>query len=443
SGVMAYYAARESLQSWGSDFGYQFIDEDWTLAYPPADPALADVEQRAVAESRSRLEWLAQSRPQKRTKPAVQYRASNTRGGVVSSEGPSVLGDQSRFDWTEEQAEAAGRGFRAGGDSAGGRGDAVLGNGTGDPAAAAVGNGLSGGGGSSQGDRYLGPSKFYGGSGQAAGAGPTGAAIATGNGTGSGTGSGASGDPAGLLAADGLDGAAAGGVAGGTAAEGGAAGGDGEWSAGAGDVAGAAGATGGAAGGSAASSATGGGAGSSGAGMAAAASGGGGGGSFGPALPGMAEGQAAGASGGQQNGADGQCSLAGPRGSNWASLATSDRPIPLTRPLRLECSANEFRLLGSGGRVTARVAIPARTADAVDPLVREVHTVVGGWGMAGDRMYWKPELVLTATPDGVGRRDELEQLLADSGLDTRRADEGDAVRALPPVHRTGGVFRAR
>jgi hypothetical protein len=80
---------------------------------------------------------------------------------------------------------------------------------------------------------------------------------------------------------------------------------------------------------------------------------------------------------------------------------------------------------------------------AIDPLVREVHTVVGGWGMAGDRMYWKPELVLSATPDGVGRRDELEQLLTDSGLDTRRADQGDAVRRLPPVDRTGRVLPSR
>jgi hypothetical protein len=175
-----------------------------------------------------------------------------------------------------------------------------------------------------------------------------------------------------------------------------------------------------------------------------AAGAGGGGGSFGPALPGLADGRPGGASGGSQDCADGTCApLSGRRGSNWASLATSDRPIPLTRPLRLECSADEFRLLGSGGRVAARVPIPARTADAIDSLVREVHTAVGGWGMAGDRMYWKPELVLTATPDGVGRRDELERLLADSGLDTRRADDGDAVRKLPPVQRTGGVFRSR
>ena len=433
SGVMAYYAARESLQSWGSDFGYQFVDEDWTLAFPPADPALADVEQRAVDEARRRLEWLAQARPQKRSRPAVQYRASSVRGGVVSSEGPSVLGDQSRFDWTEEQAAAAGRGFRAGGDARGAQGDAVLGNRTG---AGDVGGGQGGGTGGEVGDRYLGPSKFYGGSGQ----GGTDGEVAS-EGTGEGSGGPQPGGGSGEGVAGGVAEGGAGGMTEGMAgagSDGQAGGGGGSFeSAGAGDLA--------------AGSAAGGGAGTEGGAAAAggsatgsAAGAGGGGGSFGPALPGLADGRPGGASGGSQDCADGTCApLSGRRGSNWASLATSDRPIPLTRPLRLECSADEFRLLGSGGRVAARVPIPARTADAVDSLVREVHTAVGGWGMAGDRMYWKPELVLTATPDGVGRRDELERLLADSGLDTRRADDGDAVRKLPPVQRTGGVFRSR
>ena len=447
SGVMAYYAARESLQSWGSDFGYQFVDEDWALAYPPADPALADVERRAVEEARRRLEWLAQVRPQKRTRPAVQYRASNTRGGVVSSEGPSVLGDQSRFEWTEQQAAAAGRGFRADGDPDSSRGDAVLGNGTGqgtgDPRLAAAGAAGSGGGAAGGlGDRYRGPSKFYGGSG------PGGAGDEGGSGFVEGSGGGgehagapggvaggeSSGEAGGLAGGAGIDDGAGGGAAGGSGTEG--AGGDGRASAGAGDIAGSSGGGGGSSAGGASGSGTADG------GSATSASGGGGG-SFGPALPGMAEGQAGGASGGQSNSAAGTCSLAGRRGSNWASLATNERPIPLTRPLRLECSADEFRLLGSGGRVTARVAIPSRTADAIDPLVREVHAVVGDWGMAGERMYWKPELVLSATPDGVRRRDELEQLLADSGLDTRRADQGDAVRRLPPVDRTGRVSPSR
>jgi hypothetical protein len=429
SGVMAYYAAREALQSWGSDFGYQFIDEDWELTYPPADPALAEVEMRAIAEARRRLEWLAQVRPQPRTKPAVQYRASSTRGGVVATGGPTVLGDQSRWDWTEEQAAAAaGRGFRADG----GSGDAVLGGGNGTGTSESrwpAGNQTASGGGS--GEQFLGPSKFYGGSG-ASGAGGAGEGSA-------GSGTGVTGGPDAAGSADGLAGssrATAGselagdladrsGASGQTGPGGLAAGG-----AGPGDLA-----SSGAGSGTAEGGGSSGGAGEATGGSQGSA--GGGGGSFGPAPPGMSDSQPQAVSG--QGGPSGSGSLAARRGSNWASLASQDRPIPLTRPIRLECAADEFRILGSGGRVTARVPIGNRTADAVDPLVRQVHATVGDWGMAGDRMYWKPELVLSAAPDGAGRRDDLEQLLADSGLDTRRAGDADTIRSLPPVGRTRGV----
>ncbi len=449
SGVMAYYAARESLQSWGSDFGYQFVDEDWELTYPPADPALADVENRAVAEARRRLEWLAQVRPPKRTRPAVQYRAATTRGGVVANGGPSVLGDQSQWDWTEQQAAAAtrpGRGFQAGdgGDGTGaGGGDAILGAGgggteAGEQWAQAGGGGSSDGGGGDGtggsdpglGDRYRGPSKFYGGGGSTGGGEAGGDGLAAGGQAGSG-GSDASGDGTGdsLLAGGGSPGGGDQAGAGGGSA---ASNSDAHSVGGAGAESGS-GTSGGAEGGSAGQSSS------------QFAGQGGGGGNLGVSLPGMPQGASVsgGSTSGSEGSSGGSCSIAGSRGSNWASLASQDRPIPLTRPIRLECAASEFRILGAGGRVERRVRIDGDTINAVDPLVREVHATVGGWGMAGDRMYWKPELVLSATPDGMGRRDDLESLLTDSGLDTRRSGSGEQVRRLPPVNRTGGLFPTR
>ena len=434
SGVMAYYAAREAIQSWGSEFGYQFVDEEWELTYPPADPALADVESRAVAESRQRLAWLAQVRPN-RPQPQPQYRAANTRGGVVPLGGPSVLGDRSRFTWREGSGA---EGDAAGGDGReGAQGNGAQGNGGGGadvlgangPAAGGQTGGTGGGGGGSggpgEGDgRYLGPSKFYAGQGGnaspqdglagAAGDGPGAlGGLPGGAAEGSASGNGASmngGGPAGDAAGGGTAGAMtmanAAGSAGGGSADG---------SGGAGSATETAGAT--------------------------SRSGGGGGGGSGPSMPG--QGQAGGtASAGGSASASG--SLASGRGSNWASLATPDRPIPLTRPIRIECAATEFRLLDeTGRRIETRIPIGTRTADAVDPLVQAVHAKVADWGIAGDRMYWRPELVLSETADGRGRREELERLLADSGLDTRPATAAPPVRPLPPVNRTGGMFPRR
>jgi hypothetical protein len=201
----------------------------------------------------------------------------------------------------------------------------------------------------------------------------------------------------------------------------------------------------GASGSAAGGSGSGGSAGSSG-GTSAGSSGGGG---SGPSIPGLAQGGGAASvtvgddAGGSPPMPGLAGSLAGKRGSNWASLATSETPVPLTRPIRVECAADEFRLLGEGGRVQARIPIGTHTIDAVDPLVREVHATVGGWGLAGQRMYWRPELVLSATADGTGRREDLEKLLADSGIDTRRSEVKDKVRNLPPVQRTGGLFPKR
>ena len=442
SGVMAYYAARESIQSWGSEFGYQFIDEDWTLTYPPRDPALADAEMRAVEEARRRLEWLAQVRPPKRSKPATQYRAATTRGGVVSSSGPSVLGDQSRFDWKEEQAGGdgggpPGRGFNAN----------AAGEGSGDGALASG----AGGGDALLGNRYAGPSKFYsggsGGAGLAAGGpggsgdgglhdapsgsegigtgGPSGFGSASGSGTASGPG-GPADSTASYRASGAHEGLGLGGTSGsGSADATGGTGGSGDAGGGSGAVAasGAAGASGSSSGGSAAGS---------------------GGGGSGPSMPGLAGGGGASAGTGASGGsASMSASLAGKRGSNWASLATMETPVPLTRPIKVECAASEFRILGDGGRVESRIPLGTHTVDSVDLLVREVHATVGRWGLAGDRMYWKPELVLSATPDGAGRREDLERLLADSGIDTRRSELKDKVRNLPPVERTGGLFPRR
>jgi hypothetical protein len=444
---MAYYAAREAIQSWGSDFGYQLIDEDWTLTFPPADPTLAQVEKRAIDESRARLAWLAEVRPTRPAKPTQQYRAAPTRGGVVADGGPSVLGDQSRWDWKNGQQsggagagsgpDGSGGGLGTGGDGSGaggsgGRGngvagrrgagglpgsagaggadgpggDAILGGGPGGTGGSdssrfgAGGQGPGGSDASAVGGRYSSTSKFG-----SAGGGATGGGAASGSLAAAGTSAaGGSGASAGGTAAGG-GGTAAGG--GGTAAGGGASGG--------------------------------------GSGSGTNKGGGSAGGGSGPAMPGLV--QSGGAGGGQAGGAAGasaSASMAQSRGKNWASLATQDRPIPLTRPIRLECSLNEFRLIDdSGRRVEARIPVPGDTAEAIDPLVAAIHSRVDRWGIAGDRMYWKPQLVLSETADGRSRREDLERLLADSGLDTRSSDVRDVIRPLPPVNRTTAALPAR
>jgi hypothetical protein len=94
-GIEAYYAARGAMQSWGSDFGYQTLDRDWTLEFPPVDARLAELERQAVEEARDRRRWLAQMSPNRfgdehnGAGGKVRYHVS-PMGGLVREGGPTL-----------------------------------------------------------------------------------------------------------------------------------------------------------------------------------------------------------------------------------------------------------------------------------------------------------------------------------------------------------------
>ena len=427
SGVMAYYEARDAIQSWGSDFGYQLINEDWTLEFPPRDPALAEIEKRAVAESRERLAWLMSRRSTRPSRPTKHYRASTTRGGVVADEGPSLLGDQSQWDWARQQAargmqggDGGGTGF--GGGSGNGFGDEEgAGNkanstkqSTGSRGGVALGDSLAGG--SSELFPALVANTAKGNllSGQSLTSGkriPYGSNALVSNDSRSVNGTrveGSSGETSEFPGARGQNVSGnnqagvsvdspngAGGMAQGTSANQSAGSGFGQ-------------------GGQQASGAK----------------------------------QGSGASGGTGGSALTASMTTSPmaqaRGKNWASLATADHPVPLTRPIQVECSYDELRVFDDAGRtVIKRIPIGSDTGDCIDPLVKNVHKRVAGWGLAGDRMYWNPQLVLSQTADGQSRLEDIEQLLADSGLETRRKGKQDVVRQLPSTRQTSSRRRVR
>src|SRR5205823_3022459 len=76
-GIIAYYLARDAMSSWNAEFGYELIGSDWKLDFPiKPDDKLKDMEARAVAEARERLQWLAQASPESfnRSKPKTEYR---------------------------------------------------------------------------------------------------------------------------------------------------------------------------------------------------------------------------------------------------------------------------------------------------------------------------------------------------------------------------------
>jgi hypothetical protein len=114
-------------------------------------------------------------------------------------------------------------------------------------------------------------------------------------------------------------------------------------------------------------------------------------------------------------------SLADKRGKNWALPTSNTASIGVQRPIRIECWTDRLVLIPDTRDLQPEVIpLSERTDQSVDQLVGAVRTYTKTWGMAGRGMYWKPQLVLQVYPNGEGRANDLQTLLAESGWDVKR-----------------------
>jgi hypothetical protein len=91
-GSETYFLCRQALLSWNDDFGYELIEADWKLAFPPADPTLAQVQYRAVEEARRRQQALVASL-ERRLAKRQRFRAA-PGGGVMREDGTLFSGTE-------------------------------------------------------------------------------------------------------------------------------------------------------------------------------------------------------------------------------------------------------------------------------------------------------------------------------------------------------------
>ena len=74
-------------------------------------------------------------------------------------------------------------------------------------------------------------------------------------------------------------------------------------------------------------------------------------------------------------------------------------------------------MLGDDAKtIVKQIPLNQHTEDAVDELVSSVWQQMKQWGAAGKGLYWKPTLMLRVAPEARSRFEELQTLLADSGL---------------------------
>jgi hypothetical protein len=460
-GIGAYYAAREAMTSWGSDFGYELIDQDWKLDFNAPNPELTEATRTALEEARLRQRQLALAAPRRFADgERPLFRASPTHGGLVRE------GGSRGSSYGSGRGSGRGSGFgkrygQRGGGSGADDGDFGEGN-------ARAGSIAGKGGARSSGNNPTPPNPYEG---LLAGSAASGSAATDAKSAGHGVGDGNDGVPggnSGLAEGDGD-------LAGGTAAAGGKTVGDNQadGKAADGDSISANPLKGGmAAGGSAtgkkdntaaalAESTAAGGQNSRGGGSSTAqravqqgSAGSNPNGTRDAAAGGQTaatgSGQAASASSQRSSAASAagssasssqtdpnssgatpsmefmiaptaKASLAQRRGKNWGLPETVRSAVPITRPLRIDCWPDRLVVRADekgagGGKV---VPLKEKTEDSIEELVSIVWGHIDSWGSAGRNMYWRPILSVDVQPGAAGRFADLQILLADSGLDVR------------------------
>ena len=84
NGTLAYNFAREALKAWDDEFGYELIDAEMELAYPPRDEQLSDLLNQTIEDARQRQELLVAAMP---SEFGGQFGREASRGLVASPTG--------------------------------------------------------------------------------------------------------------------------------------------------------------------------------------------------------------------------------------------------------------------------------------------------------------------------------------------------------------------
>ncbi len=333
-GIEAYYVAREALTSWGSEFGYEFVDQDWKLEYPAPDPELAAVVKAAAEDARQRQRMLARAAPRAYAdaeESGTVYRASPTTGGVVVD---------GRRGGRSGRRGSAGRGDTSRGGA--GQGEYPRGGGGGSPD---DGEGLAGYAGLEDDDESEMGSVSRGGFKRSGVRRPSGSTAPSAPGQ---QGEPADGSPEMQMAARNAKNKP---------------GEKGE-----------------------------------------------------PLKPG-------------QYVPKPMESMAMQRGRNWGLKDAGPSAVPISRKIRIRCQPTQLVIVSDdrGSKNEQIVALGPRTEDSVEELVARVWDHMDRWGMAGNNMYWKPQLQFEVTPETRPRYEEIKSLLEGSGLDV--AEKGAASTA--------------
>ncbi len=120
TGIAAYDAALAAMKSWGSEFGYELINEDWQLKYPPPVPNVAKSVAQAVFLARQEHIRLIAAAPSKYGKRPRTGSYRSPTGGEAAEQGRAGEVESPGF-YSSKPTDRYGRDYAGGGSSATGR----------------------------------------------------------------------------------------------------------------------------------------------------------------------------------------------------------------------------------------------------------------------------------------------------------------------------------
>ncbi|MDR2117405.1 MAG: hypothetical protein LBP87_13595 [Planctomycetaceae bacterium] len=105
------------------------------------------------------------------------------------------------------------------------------------------------------------------------------------------------------------------------------------------------------------------------------------------------------------------------RQENWALRDAVPFSTPVSRNIKIQCEANQFVLVPQTGLLGFRVVpITNSVYETADKLVTVIWEFMDSWGIAGEKMYWRPVLQVKVLPGGEQRFQELKSIFQNSGI---------------------------
>ncbi|MDR1963722.1 MAG: hypothetical protein LBQ50_08080 [Planctomycetaceae bacterium] len=105
------------------------------------------------------------------------------------------------------------------------------------------------------------------------------------------------------------------------------------------------------------------------------------------------------------------------RTENWALRDLVPFSTAVSRNIKIQCQANQYVLVPQAGLLGTRVVPAAGSVEeTVDQLVAVIWEFMDSWGIAGEKMYWRPVLQVKVLPGGEQRFQELKYWLRNSGI---------------------------